>query len=315
MARRRRDRPVDGILILDKSAGISSNRALQRVRGIYQAQRGGHTGSLDPLATGVLPVCFGEATKFSQYLLDADKVYRAEFVFGERRDTGDAEGAVVAEFDASALTLSALEAAAGHFRGDIEQIPPMYSAIKQNGQPLYKLARKGEEVERAPRPVTVYRLEIESFTPGVRPRAVVELQVSKGTYIRTIAEDIGTKLGVGAYLGALRRTVCAGFGLDCAVTEAELQTLRDEGRDDLLDAKLLPPERALGDMPVVILGERAGYYLLRGEPVQQSGTPLEGFVILRLHDGRFIGLGSILDDGRVAPKRLLADAGELAKSL
>lgn len=313
--KRRRGRPVDGILILDKALEVSSNRALQRARGIYRAARAGHTGSLDPLASGVLPICFGEATKFSRYLLDADKRYRAEIVLGERRDTGDGEGSVIAATSAAAVSAADFAEAAAAFLGDIEQVPPMYSAIKRDGEPLYKIARRGEEVEREARKVTIYRLEVLDFEPGERARGIIDVTVSKGTYIRTIAEDIGIKLGVGGYLGGLRRLEAAGFSIDEAHTEAELQALRDADNEAALDALLLPVERALGDMPEVVLGERAGYYLLRGEAVQVSQAPVQGEVILRLFDGRFVGLGGILEDGRVAPRRLLASAAEIAASL
>ena len=188
-----------------KPSGVSSNRALQIVKRLYGAAKAGHTGSLDPLATGVLPLCFGEATKFSQFLLDADKVYSSTFVLGTVTDTGDAEGQVLEVRDGSGITEADVSMALRAFEGEIEQIPPMYSALKQDGQPLYKLARQGVEVERKPRPVVIKRLELRAFRAGAKPEADIYLECSKGTYVRTLAEDLGLALGCGAHVGALRR--------------------------------------------------------------------------------------------------------------
>ncbi len=202
MARRRQGLPVNGVLLLDKPAGMSSNHALQRVRRLFQAQKAGHTGTLDPMATGLLPVCFGEATKFSSYLLDADKCYRTYVRLGEITDTGDAEGAVVERRSVAGFTDTDIERALASFRGEIKQVPPMYSALKHQGRPLYELARQGKTIERAPRPVTVYDMRLLG-----RDASGFELEVacSKGTYIRTLAEDIGHALGCGAHITALRR--------------------------------------------------------------------------------------------------------------
>ena len=197
MGRRRKGRAVSGILVLDKPLERSSNSAMIVARAIYKAAKAGHTGALDPLASGVLPICFGEATKFSQYLLDADKVYRTTVIVGERRSTGDAEGEIIAEADASALTREAVEAVLSQFRGDILQVPPMHSALKRDGKPLYELARRGLEVEREARPVTISRLELESFVPGERAEVSLLVHCSKGTYIRSLAEEIGEALGLG----------------------------------------------------------------------------------------------------------------------
>ncbi|MBP6699907.1 MAG: tRNA pseudouridine(55) synthase TruB, partial [Halioglobus sp.] len=191
MARQRRGRPLDGILVLDKPAGVSSNRALQMVKRLYGAAKAGHTGSLDPLATGVLPLCFGEATKFSQFLLDADKAYESTFVLGVATATGDAEGEVLETLDAAAVTAADVAAALASFRGEIEQVPSMYSALKHHGQPLYKLARRGEEVERKARRVVIRQLELRAFRGGALPEVDVYLECSKGTYVRSIAEDLG----------------------------------------------------------------------------------------------------------------------------
>ncbi|MFB0990312.1 MAG: tRNA pseudouridine(55) synthase TruB, partial [Porticoccaceae bacterium] len=204
MARRRnRGRSVNGIFLLNKPMGLSSNQALQRVKNLFDANKAGHTGSLDPLATGVLPICLGEATKFSQFLLESDKHYLSTFTLGVRTETGDCDGAIREEQDASAITEQQIELAIEAFRGDILQIPSMYSALKHNGQPLYKLARQGIEIEREPRPVTVFKYNILDFRPGPKAELDVEVHVSKGTYVRSLAEDLGNAIGCGAHVSAL----------------------------------------------------------------------------------------------------------------
>ncbi len=305
MARRRRGRPISGILVLDKPAGLSSNRALQRAKGLYRAAKAGHTGSLDPLATGVLPLCFGEATKVSQYLLEADKIYESTFVLGVSTDTGDAEGTETARADARALDAAAVEAALVPFRGEIEQVPSMYSAIKQGGRPLYELARQGLEVERKARRVTVHAFELQAFRPGEQAEADVRVHCSKGTYVRTLAEDLGAALGCGAHVSRLRRLQSGPFRIDEAVTLEALQALRDAGDEAALDRLLLPSERALADMPLVTLSESAGFYLRQGQPVLVPNAPCDGMVRVAAESGELLGIGEILDDGRVAPRRLM----------
>nr|BBD50171.1 tRNA pseudouridine synthase B [Haliea sp. ETY-M] len=305
MGRRRRGRPVSGILLLDKPAGLSSNGALQRAKRLYRAAKAGHTGSLDPLATGVLPLCFGEATKFSQYLLDADKRYSATIVLGERTDTCDAEGEVLETRDASAVDRAAIEAALDAFRGDILQRPPMYSALKRDGQPLYKLAREGVEVEREPRPVCVSRFEIDALRPGARCEVDVTVDCSKGTYIRSLADDLGAALTVGGHVSALRRTGVGPFDIEGAVSMQTLETLGERGELDALDALLLPTTDALAHLPLLTLPESSGFYLRQGQPVLVPNAPCDGMVRLALETGSFLGLGEILDDGRVAPRRLV----------
>jgi len=206
MARRRRGRSLDGILVLDKPSGVSSNRALQMAKRLYGAAKAGHTGSLDPLATGVLPLCFGEATKFSQFLLDADKAYESTFVLGVATATGDAEGEVQVTGDASAVTEADVAAALDTFRGEIEQVPSMYSALKHQGQPLYKLARQGKEVERKTRRVVIKQLDLRAFRGGAQAQVDIYLECSKGTYVRSLAEDLGAVLACGAHVSRLRRT-------------------------------------------------------------------------------------------------------------
>ena len=308
VARRRRGRPVSGILLLDKPLGLSSNHALQRAKGIYIAAKAGHTGSLDPLATGVLPLCFGEATKFSQYLLDASKSYDTTICLGAATDTGDAEGEVLAEHDASALDVVTLEQALEAFRGDIDQLPPMYSALKRDGQPLYKLARAGIEVEREPRAITIHALECLAFRPGARAEVDLRIHCSKGTYIRSIAMDLGEALGVGGHVSALRRTAVGPFTLEGCVTLDSLQALRDNDDFAALDALLRPADEALAHLPLLKLPQSSGFYLRQGQAVLVPNAPCDGMVRVALETGEFLGLGEILDDGRVAPRRLVAES-------
>ncbi len=305
MARRRRGRPVDGILVLDKPLGVSSNHALQAVKRLYFAAKAGHTGSLDPLATGVLPLCFGEATKFSQYLLDADKAYESTFVLGTVTDTGDAEGAVLETRDASAVTEADVAAALENFRGEIEQVPSMFSAIKQDGQPLYKLARQGKEVERKSRRVVIKQLELRGFRPGEAAQLDVYIECSKGTYVRSIAEDLGKVLGCGAFVSALRRTKAGPFSIEDSVTMNTLEALK--GNDELqqMDDLLMPADTALQGLPLVELSESSGFYIRQGQPVMVPNAPCNGMVRVALETGEFLGVGEILDDGRVAPRRLV----------
>ena len=305
MARVRRGRPVDGILLLDKPLGVSSNHALQSVKRLYEAAKAGHTGSLDPLATGVLPLCFGEATKFSQYLLDADKAYESTFVFGTVTDTGDAEGRVLEDKDASGVTESNVITALQAFEGDIEQIPSMFSAIKQGGQPLYKLARKGLEVERKPRSVVIKTLQMRAFRGGERPEADIYLECSKGTYVRSLAEDLGRAIGCGAFVSALRRTRAGPFGIEDSMTLNALEALKGAGESGQLDTLLLPTDAALGALPLVRLSESSGFYMRQGQPVMVSNGPRDGIVRVALDSGEFLGVGEMLDDGRVAPRRLI----------
>lgn len=309
MARQRRGRPLDGILVLDKPAGVSSNRALQMVKRLYGAAKAGHTGSLDPLATGVLPLCFGEATKFSQFLLDADKAYESTFVLGVATATGDAEGEILETRDASAVTGADVASALDAFRGVIEQVPSMYSALKHQGQPLYKLARQGKEVERKARRVVIKRLELVDFRGGARPEVDIYLECGKGTYVRSLAEDLGRALQCGAHVARLRRTRAGAFGLADSVTLATLEALRASERVRDMDALLLPADAALEGLPLVRLSVSGGFYMRQGQPVQVPNAPCDGMVRVALETGEFLGIGEILDDGRVAPRRLIVTGG------
>lgn len=289
--------------------GESSNHALQQVKRLYFAAKAGHTGSLDPLATGVLPLCLGEATKFSQYLLDADKAYDSTFVLGTVTDTGDAEGKVIAQSDASALTETDVATAMRAFEGEIEQVPSMFSAIKQNGQPLYKLARQGIEVERKSRRVTIKQLELLAFRPGDKPEADIRLTCTKGTYVRSLAEDLGKSLGCGAYVSALRRTAAGPFKIEDSVTMSTLEALKSNDDVATMDEMLLPADAALGALPLVRLSESGGFYMRQGQAVMVPNAPCDGIVRVALETGEFLGIGEILDDGRVAPRRLIVTGG------
>ncbi|WJW76516.1 tRNA pseudouridine(55) synthase TruB [Thiohalobacter sp. IOR34] len=305
MARRRpKGRNVNGILLLDKPTGLTSNKALQIVKQLFKARKAGHTGSLDPLASGLLPICLGEATKVSGFLLDADKHYRVRCKLGEKTATGDAEGEVIETRPLEGVDAARLESVLAAFRGPIEQIPPMYSAVKHQGQRLYKLAREGVEVEREPRTVVIHELTLLAFEP---PFFDIDVRCSKGTYVRTLAEDIGEQLGCGAHVTALRRLGVGPYDDAGMVTLDALKTLEEQGLA-ALDAQLLPIESALTQWPDVQLNSDAAFYLRQGQAVQVPHAPTSGWVRLYEADHRFIGMGQILDDGRVAPKRLMASA-------
>ncbi len=307
MTRRQRGRDVSGMIVVDKPGGASSNDAVQRAKQLYRAQKVGHTGSLDPLATGVLPLCFGEATKFSQFLLDSDKKYWARIKLGVRTDSGDADGQVLATCPVVGVDAAAVEKVLERFRGEVEQIPSMFSAIKHQGQPLYKLARRGIEVERKSRRVTIYSNELVAFHGE---EFELEIHCSKGTYVRTVAEEIGEALGCGAHVCALRRRKAGPYDETEMLTFAELERVRDEGGNEALDALLLPVESAVRDWPVVSLNDATAFYIRQGQPVIVPHAPTSGRVQLveQSTDSSkqmFIGVGEILDDGRVAPRRLV----------
>lgn len=294
-------RNVSGIILLDKPLGFTSNAALQKVRWLLNAEKAGHTGSLDPLASGVLPLCFGEATKFSQYLLDSDKGYETVMQLGQTSSTGDAEGEILRTRDVT-VGRADIEAVLPQFRGEISQIPPMYSALKRDGQPLYKLARAGEVVEREPRSVTITRLELLECE-GTRAR--LSVGCSKGTYIRTLVEDLGEVLGCGAYVAELRRTHAGPFELAQTVTLEELEQAHAEGGNEALDRFLMPSDSGLQDWPLLQFSEHSSFYWLHGQPVRSPDAPKFGMVRVQDHNGRFIGIGEVSEDGRIAPRRLI----------
>lgn len=299
---RPRYRELTGILLLDKRSGITSNRALQDMRHLFQALKAGHTGSLDPLATGLLPICFGEASKFSQFLLDADKRYQVRARLGVTTTTGDADGDVVAEQPVPALDAALIESVLARFRGDILQVPSMYSALKRNGVPLYELARKGIEIEREARPVSIYELSLLAWDAT---SLTLDCHVSKGTYIRSLVEDIGAVLGCGAHVVDLRRLSAGPFRAESMWTPGALTERFNAGGLAALDECLLPAWAGLGALARVELTEATAYYLLQGQPVRVAGAPEAGTVTLFADDGRFLGVGDIAGDGRVAPKRLV----------
>lgn len=294
-------RPVNGLLLLDKPRGLTSNAALQKVRWLLNAEKAGHTGSLDPLATGVLPLCFGEATKFSQYLLDADKAYETLMQLGVTTATGDAEGEIL-ERRPVTVGREDLEALLPRFRGEIQQVPPMYSALKKDGQPLYKLARAGEVVERAPRSVTIARLELLAWD---ETQARLAVACSKGTYIRTLVEDLGALLGCGAHVAELRRVQAGPFGIARSVSLEALEQAHAEGGCEALDPFLLPVDSGLEHWPLLRFSEHSAYYWLHGQPVRAPDAPRFGMVRVQDHEGRFIGIGEVSEEGLVAPKRLI----------
>jgi len=295
-------RAVDGIILLDKPKGFSSNAALQKVRWLLNAEKAGHTGSLDPLATGVLPLCFGEATKFSQYLLDADKGYETLMQLGVTTTTADAEGEVL-ERRPVTVGRADIEAVLPDFRGDISQIPPMYSALKRDGQPLYKLARAGEVVEREPRSVTIARLDLLDCEAE---QARLAVDCSKGTYIRTLVEDIGQRLGCGAHVAELRRTKAGPFDLSRTVTLEELERVHAEGGNEAVDQFLHSVDSGLQHWPLLQFSEHSSFYWLQGQPVRAPDAPKFGMVRVQDHNGRFIGIGEVSEDGRIAPRRLIS---------
>lgn len=297
---KRRFRKLNGILLLDKGLGVSSNKALQDARFLFQAEKAGHTGSLDPLASGMLPVCFGEATKVSAFLLDSDKRYLTTATLGYVSTTGDAEGEKLNPRPIPEISDAMLETVLAQFRGEISQIPPMYSALKKDGQPLYKLARQGVEVERAARAVTIYSLEVLSRTADTLTLDVV---CSKGTYIRTLVEDIGEKLGCGAYVSMLRRESVEPFGASGMHTLEKLRALAEQD-PQALDALLLPLDAALLHLTALTLDEMVIVRLRQGQKVRTDDADAE---LLRLYSesGEFIGLGAAVN-GVIIPKRLLA---------
>lgn len=303
--KRRKGRNISGVLVLDKPQGMTSNAALQQVKRLFNACKAGHTGSLDPLATGVLPLCFGEATKFSQFLLDADKRYLTTVKLGVTTDSGDADGEIIETAEVPAITDEVLEEVLSHYRGEISQVPSMFSALKVDGQPLYKLARQGVEIERKARQVTIHQLDlVERSTDEL----VLDIRCSKGTYVRSLAEDVGRELGCGAHVIALRRLSAGPFVAEESVSIEELEALAEE--TGKLDERLQPICAAVSDWPMVELSEITASYLRQGQPVQVANAPTDGWVSIFSESdnchGSFMGVGEILEDGRIAPRRLVA---------
>lgn len=296
-ARTAAQRVVDGVLLLDKPAGITSHTAVQRVRRLLQARKAGHTGTLDPLATGLLPVCLGEATKFTHALLNADKTYLATVRLGVTTTTGDLEGETTAEVPVSVDETQA-RAGLGRFVGEIQQVPPMYSAIKRGGQPLYKLARAGQELPRTPRRVLIRELSLIRFAP---PEMDISVTCSKGTYVRVLAEDIGRELGCGGCLAWLRRAavgeLSAASGL---VTLERLEALTYHERLALL----LPADALLSGLPRLDLDVGEADRLQQGQPIDRGHTLAPGLVRVYGPGREFLGMAEVIEAGRIIPRRL-----------
>ena len=293
---------INGILLLDKPPGITSNHALQKVKRLFQAKKAGHTGSLDPIATGMLPICFGQATKFSQFLLSSDKHYYVTARLGVTTTTGDCEGEVVTKRSIETITASAIEAVLNDFIGESEQIPPMYSALKYHGKPLYELARAGIEVEREARKINIYSLTIENWNGR---EAQFHVHCSKGTYVRTLIADIGERLACGAHVVGLRRSMVSMYQQAAMHTLDSLEKIASDGA--ALSACLLPMESAVEGFPEVKLTTAAAFYLRTGQSVRASSSLLTNeFVRLISEDRRFLGIGMVMPDGRIKPVRLLA---------
>lgn len=304
MSRRKKGDKIDGVLMLDKPVGLSSNTALQKARRALNAQKAGHTGTLDPFASGLLPLCFGEATKFSADLLHADKEYVASIKFGETTTTADVEGEII-ETRPVDFTEEQLHKALESLTGEIDQIPPMYSALKKDGVRLYELARQGQEIEREPRRVTVYELELLSFN---KPEAVVRVKCSKGTYVRVLGEDIGKILGCGAHLTALRRTKIADIDITEAVSLQDFEEADIAQRLDMLD----PPDRLLSQLEPIELKEELAVRFLHGQSIRitRSENSEKKVKVYRLSDGKreLLGCARLSTDGVLSPERLISNS-------
>ncbi len=305
-------RPVDGVLVLHKDTGMTSNDALQKAKRLFFANKAGHTGSLDPLATGVLPLCFGEATKFSQFLLNADKRYSSTFRLGITTETGDCDGEEVLRQDASHITQAMVEEQLSAFRGVIRQIPSMYSALKYQGKPLYKWAREGVEVPRESREVTVYDYVMTDFREnGPHPEIEVEVHCSKGTYIRSLAEDLGQLLGVGAHVSRLHRRQAGPFNEASAVSLETLTDQRGENDPECLDYLLLPTDSPVDHLEKVTISESMGDYFCQGQAVMSTEAyrfAEEGDMVRvfaeSAENSRFLGVAELIE-GQLAPKRVV----------
>ena len=299
---RKRGRDIHGVFLLDKPQGMSSNDIMQKVKRIFQANKAGHTGALDPLATGMLPICLGEATKFSQFLLDADKRYLVTAKLGERTDTSDAEGQIVETRDVKVKTpeiLTALE----QFRGDILQVPTMFSALKHNGKPLYEYARQGITVEREARPITIFELNFIEYNA---PYLTLEVHCSKGTYIRTLVDDLGEALGCGAHVTMLRRTAVADYPTEKMLDWHALQSLAEQQDLALLDALLLPMDTAVAKLPALTLNESQTQGIGFGQRIKFDNlNRLQGQVRLFSHENRFLGVAVIDENNVIRPQRLV----------
>ncbi|MDG2940320.1 tRNA pseudouridine(55) synthase TruB [Bisgaard Taxon 10/6] len=299
---KKKGRDVHGVFLLDKPQGLSSNDVMQKVKRLFQANKAGHTGALDPLATGMLPICLGEATKFSQFLLDADKRYVVTAKLGERTDTSDAEGRIVASRPVNVKTAEILTALSA-FRGDLMQVPTMFSALKHQGKPLYEYARAGVTVERQARPITIFELK---FIEYHAPFLTLEVHCSKGTYIRTLIDDLGERLGCGAHVSMLRRTAVSDYPSDKMLTLEALQQLAEAGDLRRLDALLLPPDSAVSQLPSLFLTERQTQAVGFGQRVRfDNAEKIYGQVRLFSAENLFLGVAEIHQDNVIRPARMV----------
>ncbi|MCK5870516.1 tRNA pseudouridine(55) synthase TruB [Methylococcaceae bacterium HT4] len=298
MARRKKGRDIHGILLLDKRQGISSNKALQEVKRLYDANKAGHTGSLDPLATGLLPVCLGEATKVSAFMLADDKRYQTVIQLGVMTDTGDVDGTVLEVKEVPEISEQQLASCLTSFVGQIEQIPPMYSALKHNGKKLYELAREGITVERKARKITIYGIECLSFVDGL---LTLDVQCSKGTYIRTLAEDIGHALNCGGTVKELRRTAAGMFKLENALTIEQLKSIES---DDALQALLIAVDKPLQAIPAINISQLDADLVLQGQQISVPDEKIEQGLRRLYHEQKFLGLGEMLLNAKIQPRKL-----------
>ncbi len=301
MKRNKMRRNISGILLLDKPIGVTSNEVLQLVKRLFCANKAGHTGSLDPIATGMLPICFGEATKFSQFLLEANKHYTVTGKLGETTASADSEGAVIERREVKNIDAQTIEKILPKFRGKFLQLPPMYSALKHKGQPLYKLARQGIEVERQPREVTVHMLQLIELNGGL---VKLEMRCSKGTYVRTIVADIGELLGCGAHVIELRRLAVGPYQATQMITLTTLQELAAKNDYKSLDQLLLPIESMLVGMPEITLTADMVFYMQQGQPLVIPKAPDSGWVKMNSKSGQFLGVGEVMPDGKITPRRM-----------
>lgn len=294
---------INGILLLDKPQEATSNHALQRVKRLFRAKKAGHTGSLDPIATGMLPICFGEATKFSQFLLESNKTYDVVARLGVTTTTGDSEGAVVAETPVTGITEAVVNEVLKQFQGHLEQIPPMYSAIKFQGRPLYELARRGIEIERKPRSIQIFSTELHYVTED---SFSFNVHCTKGTYVRTLVEDIGKVLGCGAHVIGLRRQSVYPYDSQHMYSFEKLESILESAGIEALQHCLLPVESAVQIYPMVKLSNAAAFYLRMGQPVRASQPLTSAMVRLMSEEAKFLGVGEVMPDGRVKPHRLVS---------
>lgn len=294
---------ISGIVLLDKPAGMTSNKVLQILKRIFRAKKAGHTGSLDPLATGMLPICFGDATKYSQYMLDADKQYTATAKLGIKTDTSDSDGIIIQTKPVENITAEKIENVLKKFRGEILQIPSMFSALKHNGQPLYELARKGIQVERKARPITIFELELKSFSVD---EFSIHVHCSKGTYIRNLVEDIGDELGCGAHVIGLRRTAVGHFTPDQMIPLSQFDAIKEAQDWGALDPYLLPMDELLEGTPKLIVDTQQEYALRHGQRIEYPNPPESDCIRLYSSEGHFFGVAKIHEKTQIAPKKLVS---------